>query len=105
MTELSRIELEGLIKFHKGASALFFYTPFCGTCKLATKMIEVTLEALPGVTIYRCNVNRVPNIVTQWEISSVPCIVILHQKVVVKKLYAMNSVADIYHLLKPLQNT
>jgi thioredoxin-like negative regulator of GroEL len=103
MKELSRIELEGLLKFHKGACALFFYTPFCGTCKLATKMLEVTLEALPEVMVYRCNVNSLAHIVSQWEISSVPCIIILEKKEVVKKVYALNSVADIYHLLKPLQ--
>ncbi|WP_025026496.1 thioredoxin family protein [Caldalkalibacillus mannanilyticus] len=100
MRELNQPELEGLIKFNKGAVALFFYTPFCGTCKMASKMLEITLEAIPEAIMYKCNVNRVPDIIQQWEISSVPCIVLLQGAKVEQKIYAMQSVADLYTLLK-----
>jgi thiol-disulfide isomerase/thioredoxin len=103
MKELTKVEVEGLIKFNKEAVAIFFYTPFCGTCKLATKMIDITLEALPAVNIYKCNVNSVPQIISKWEITSVPCIVILNKGDVIKRVYAINSVAKLYDLFRPLQ--
>ena len=100
MEELSKVELEGLIKFNKRAVALFFYTPFCGTCKLASRMLEITCAALPEVKVYKSNVNRIPERVKEWQIESVPCIVILDQQKVLKKVYALHSVAEMYSLLK-----
>lgn len=104
MIELGRRELEGLLRFNKRTIVLYIYTPFCGTCKLTSKMLNVVLEALPNVRIYQCNINRIPNFVAQWKITSVPCMIILNRNQVVQKEYAMKSVDHLYKLLTPLQD-
>lgn len=103
MIELGKRELEGLLRFNKRTIALYVYTPFCGTCKLTSKMMDIALEALPNVSVYQCNINRIPDIATQWKITSVPCLVILQKDQVLEKKYAMKSVDHIYELLKPFQ--
>jgi len=101
--ELEGNELEGLLKFNKRAAALFFYTPFCGTCKLAYKMLTIASEVVHDVPIYKCNVNTMGKFVQMWEISSVPCLVYIRGNQIIKKQYALHSVADVYQDLKSLE--
>ena len=96
MKELSKQELDGLLTFNKKRVALYFYTPLCGTCKLATRMLEVTLEALPTITVYTCNVNMMAEYVAKWQISSVPCLIMLEKNQVVSVEYSLQSVAKLY---------
>jgi thioredoxin 1 len=103
MIELYKHELEGLLQFNKTTVAIYFYSPFCGTCKLATRMIEVTAGALPHLSIYKCNVNLVPTLISQLEIESVPCLLLLDKDRIVRKVYAMSSVATLYEVLAPFQ--
>lgn len=104
MIELEKQELEGLLRFNQKKIALYIYSPFCGTCKVATKMLEVALETLPKVNVFKCNLNHVPSIAQKWEVTSVPCLIIMDKNKVESKIYAMKSVTDIYQLLYPLQN-
>ena len=103
MIELSKLELDGLLIFNKKTIGIYFYTPLCGTCKLATKMLEVTLEVLPEVDIYKCNVNVMSPYVQQWQIQSVPCLVIINHDQVLKKEYALQSVSYLYSVLAPIR--
>lgn len=52
---------------------IFFYTPTCGTCKLASRMLEAIELLLPDISFYACNVNTAPRLVAGWRIRSVPC--------------------------------
>jgi hypothetical protein len=101
--ELTEAELPSALQSTQGKQAFFFYTPLCGTCKLAQKMCTVAMEALPGTTVYACNVSRFPNQVQAWKIESVPCLVIAKGSDVLHKVYAFESVDKVYHLLKACQ--
>lgn len=103
MEELSAREVEGLLTFNKKPIALFLYTPLCGTCKLAAEMVGVVEKMLPDVDVYALNINLMPTIAWKWEITSIPCIAILHKQHLTRRMYAMNSVPDIYQYLRPLQ--
>jgi thioredoxin-like negative regulator of GroEL len=105
MIDLGKLELEGLLRFNKGTIVLYIYTPFCGTCKVTSKMLEVALEALPTMRVYQCNINRIPTIAAEWKITSVPSLVIINKNHIVDKVYALKSVDHIYDILKSLQNT
>lgn len=104
MIELSREELDGLLRFNKRSIALYFYTPLCGTCKFSTQMLDIVTETLPNVTVYKCNINLLADIANKWQIESVPCLLILNKNRVVNKVYALKSVAYLYTILQPLQD-
>jgi hypothetical protein len=101
--ELDERTIEETFRDHTTSKAYFFYTPFCGTCKVAQKMCTVAMEALPGTDMYACNVNFFPKYVQKWTIESVPCLIIARGGVVLNKVYAFESVDKVYRLLSSMR--
>jgi thiol-disulfide isomerase/thioredoxin len=83
--------------------AVFLYTPFCGTCKLTERMLSIILTMEPGLPIFKSNVNFLPQIIQDWQITSVPCIVIIEVGKDMKRIYNMKSVDHLYDELRPLR--
>ncbi|QAY67258.1 thioredoxin family protein [Paenibacillus protaetiae] len=97
-------EKEWLQLAHLGTAkeAILFSTPFCGTCKVAERMLEIADTAGVPVTLYQMNMNFSPSLRDAWKISSVPCLVLLRGGEPVRFEYTMRSVDHIYKLLKEL---
>ncbi|MEJ8547943.1 thioredoxin family protein [Brevibacillus borstelensis] len=81
-------------------AAVFLYTPFCGTCKLGEKMLEIVEQTIHGVPLYRFNINTGPQFAQKWEITSVPGLLIFRQGRLVEKHFAFRSVDFLYRTLK-----
>ncbi|MEI4801357.1 thioredoxin family protein [Bacillus sp. NPDC077411] len=77
-------------------TVLYVYTPMCGTCQLAKKMLTVVEAALPHLEIGMLNVNYAPHFAREYEIESVPCLLIFEKNQLVKKIYAFQSVEYLY---------
>ncbi|MBT2287935.1 thioredoxin family protein [Paenibacillus albidus] len=57
---------------------VFVYTPLCGTCKAARRMLEVAEHLLPSaVAVVAANVNMMPGLVSKYRISSVPALMVV----------------------------
>ena len=84
----------------KEKAILYLYTPFCGTCQLAKKMMTVVEAMLPALEINMANLNYLPKQASDWEIESVPCLLVFENGRVVSKTYAFHSVEHLYHILK-----
>lgn len=89
-----------LDRIGKGRDALFFSSPFCGTCKVAERMLEVVQAMQVPVTLYKMNINHAVKLRNAWKIASVPCLVILKDGEPERFEYAMHSVEHIYTFLK-----
>lgn len=74
---------------------VFFYTPFCGTCKVGERMIEIIAELHPDLNIVKCSVNLCRVLPFRWQIESVPCIVKLRQGILVEKRYRLDNVDEL----------
>lgn len=72
------------------------YTPTCGTCQVAKKMLEVIKVAKPDLLITMMNLNYNANLAEDFEIMSVPCILIYSDGKLVEKIYAFESVPYLY---------
>lgn len=84
---------------HQENAILLFFTPFCGTCQLAERMLSITLEAKDdAVPAYKCHVSEFQDEVEKWLIESVPCILFIQKGHLVKKLYAIESVSNLFSL-------
>ncbi|HDX9579739.1 thioredoxin family protein [Bacillus cytotoxicus] len=77
-------------------TVLYVYTPMCGTCQLAKKMLTVVEVALPHLEIGMLNVNYAPHFAREYQIESVPCLLIFEKNQLVKKIYAFQSVEYLY---------
>jgi thiol-disulfide isomerase/thioredoxin len=82
-----------------GVQFIYFYTPLCGTCQLASKMLEVVNETIPRLQIHKCNLNYFPAIAAEYEIESVPCLTIWQDGMIVEKIYAFKSVPYLFEIV------
>jgi thiol-disulfide isomerase/thioredoxin len=81
-------------------AAYYLYAPMCGTCQVASKMMDVVEELLPSVKIGQANLNYVENIAVDQQIESVPCLLITENGQVREKIYAFQSVPYLYDRLR-----
>jgi thioredoxin 1 len=100
MEEWSANDLDQLGKV--GSVAVFFYTPLCGTCKLGERMLQVTTELNLNVNIKRVNLNYSPELAAEWEIQSVPCLLLLKNGEEIKKIFAFQSVDYLYNEIQSM---
>jgi thioredoxin-like negative regulator of GroEL len=90
MNEWKREEFASIIN-HKSNGLLYFYTPLCGTCQLASKMLLVVKEMV-DVEIGKMNLNFYPDLAKDLAIESVPCLILVKNGELVETLYAFHSV-------------
>ncbi|WP_307257136.1 thioredoxin family protein [Oikeobacillus pervagus] len=82
---------------------LYLYTPLCGTCQVAGKMVQVLSELLPGIPFAKLDLNFHEQLATKYLIESVPCLLFFQDGEVVEKIYAFHSVPHLYHVLTKYQ--
>ena len=76
--EMNQLELQEMLESEGRPFAAFLYTPLCGTCKAARRMLEVAAHMLPGEFVLgSANVNMLPDIVNRYRISSVPALMVV----------------------------
>ncbi|TBL80259.1 thioredoxin family protein [Paenibacillus thalictri] len=94
-------ERELLQALESGESrTVFFYTPFCGTCKLTERMLDIILQMEPPREIWKCNVNFSPQLCREWQIASVPCLLQIVNGEPGGRLYRVQSVDALYAWLE-----
>ncbi|WP_427137254.1 thioredoxin family protein [Psychrobacillus psychrodurans] len=89
---------------HKNSGQLtmfYIYTPLCGTCQVASKMMQVVQEMMP-FSIGQANINYLENFAMDYYIESVPCLIIAKGGTVHKKIYAFQAVPFILETIKSI---
>ncbi|PLR92597.1 thioredoxin family protein [Bacillus sp. T33-2] len=99
MNEWSETEINEFLN-EKGTGMIYFYTPFCGTCKMASKMLDIVEQLLPEMAAGKSNLNFLPQIAEQFAVESVPCLIILREGQLVEKVYAFRSVPFLHEKFK-----
>ncbi|WP_413380611.1 thioredoxin family protein [Alkalihalobacillus sp. 1P02AB] len=101
MKEISIERFEQKLHQRDSVEFLYVYTPLCGTCKLASKMIEIVEATNEQMTINQLNINHAAHFAQKWKIESVPCLLVFQNGLGVERLYAFQSVAYLFDTLKP----
>lgn len=99
MKEMSRAEWE-MISKNAEITAYYLYAPMCGTCQIASKMLSVVEELTLDIPIGQANLNFEGELARDYEIESVPCLLISKQGKVQEKIYAFHSVPFLYEKLR-----
>ncbi|TFE04213.1 thioredoxin [Jeotgalibacillus salarius] len=103
MQEWSIEELDERLK-NQQQSAMYLYTPMCGTCKLAGRMLEVTAAAIRDTDIGKADLNFVEPLAERYQIESVPCLLLFKDGQMVRKIYKFESVPTIFEAFEQLSN-
>ncbi|PFP30072.1 thiol reductase thioredoxin [Bacillus sp. AFS073361] len=98
MNEWNRMELSSFIE-GKATGLVYFYTPMCGTCQVASKMLQV-IEELVKVDMGKMNLNFYSDLAREYEIESVPCLLLVEAGEVKETLYAFHSVPFLLDKIK-----
>jgi thioredoxin 1 len=96
--EWSSRQIEQLPQYE--SLAIFFYAPICGTCKVAERMLVVVKELIPALHFRKVDLNFTPSVAENWEIQSVPCLILFRKGISQKRIYAFQSVEYLYNELK-----
>lgn len=75
---------------------VFVHSPFCGTCRIARKMLLAVEEMAGEELITEINAIVHPSFMQDYKIESVPCLLIIERGEVIERIYAFRSVAYIY---------
>jgi thiol-disulfide isomerase/thioredoxin len=100
MNEWSLDELSSFTKNHS-TGLVYFYTPLCGTCQLASRMLQI-IEQMVEINMGKMNLNYYPELAEKYGIESVPCLLIFKNGEVVETVYAFHSVPYLYEKIKSL---
>ncbi|WP_144512416.1 thioredoxin family protein [Bacillus sp. FJAT-22090] len=87
----------------KQLSLFYLYTPMCGTCKVASKMLHVINEMV-SYPVGQANINFIESLAMEYEIESVPCLLIAKSGKVYKKIYAFQSVPYLLETIKGIDD-
>ncbi|WP_338751020.1 thioredoxin family protein [Bacillus sp. FJAT-52991] len=79
--------------------AVYAYAPMCGTCQLASKMLDVVEKVGTPYEWVRINLNYYEDFAETYSIESVPCLLIFKEGQLMEKIYAFQSVPHIYEKL------
>ncbi|RSL33413.1 thioredoxin [Salibacterium salarium] len=99
MNEIDRQEIEELKQ--RDTIGIFFYTPLCGTCKVAQQMTEHVEKIYGNSIFYKANINQMPDIAEREKIESVPCLKLFKKGQVIQTIYAFHSVPALLKRLHP----
>ena len=99
MNDWSEQEVNEMIQSN-APFCLYLYTPMCGTCQVASRMLTVVKELIPNETIGKCDLNYMPAKAREWLIESVPCLLIFRNGEIEKRIYAFRSVDYLYTIIK-----
>lgn len=99
MIEVSSTEaLKQSIDGHTLA-AVYLYTPMCGTCQVAGKMMDVVEKLPQSFHFVKANLNYLPEYAEEHSIESVPCLLLLKDSMEQERIYAFQSVPFIYETI------
>ncbi|MBC2366264.1 thioredoxin family protein [Listeria booriae] len=80
--------------------ALYFFTPMCLGCQQAMKLVDLADETLENTLIGKMDLNYVPELAEQWEITNVPVLLSFKEGELAEVSYKLGNLIDVYEFLK-----
>ncbi len=76
-----------------------FWATWCGPCKMIEPALEEIAEERPDIKVCKVNVDQQPDLTAQYQVLSIPFLVILKDGEIVKKTMGAQPKASILKLI------
>ena len=96
--EIKDNEYKELIK--DGKVVIDCYAPWCGPCKMISPIIDSLAEEIDGTKFYKINVDDAEKITTEFEIMSIPTILIFENGELKDKVVGFRSKSELEELFR-----
>lgn len=82
---------------------VFIYSRFCGTCHVARGFLQRIENTHKEEIFYEMNASLHPNFLQNYQIESVPCLLIINDNEIKERIYTFYSIGNIYQYLYEYQ--
>ena len=96
--EILDSEYENVIK--EGKVVIDCYAPWCGPCKMISPIIDKLSEEITNTKFYKINVDNAEKITKEYQIMSIPTILIFENGKIKDKVVGFKSKSELEELLK-----
>ncbi len=88
----------------KGKVVIEFYGNGCLNCQIMSPIINNLEQAMPDVIFYRINADEHPNLVHQYQITSIPSLLLFHDGKLLSKIIGVKSQLSLQMLIDDTLN-
>jgi thioredoxin 1 len=77
-----------------------FYANWCMPCKMLSPVIEKIAKGMPDVKVCKVNIDEEPELAQQFQVMSIPTLVVMKDGKMVGKSIGVRTKNDIINMLK-----
>ena len=78
---------------------LDFWAPWCGPCRMVVPVIEQIADERNDITVGKINVDEQPELASQFNIMSIPTLVVMKEGKIIHQVVGARSKEDILSML------
>ena len=99
MTAVTKENFEREVLKAEGPVLLDFWAEWCGPCRIQSRILEESAEALSGAKICKCNVDENEDLAGQFGVQAIPTLLVFRNGEVVDRATGVRKEAELKRML------